>query len=181
MEEFIANENYDNVYHVTFVDVRKTTNLTDEGLQDIKNKQWVLRFATTDYSRKVIDEELYQYYKEEIKSTLVDNVTVLRLKFETAGQIYNMGVIDNKQSGDMNPDNETKTDVYVGFIRALANLLGTSDAGVIAILVVAVAIILLAIFAPNVLVSIFKFIWQIIVWIFKGLWWLITAPMELFK
>ena len=39
------------------------------------------------------------------------DVTILRLKFETDGIIYNLGVIDNKQTGSTNPSNETDIDV----------------------------------------------------------------------
>ena len=39
------------------------------------------------------------------KSTLISNVTILRLKFETDGITYNLGVIDNKQTGSTEPSN----------------------------------------------------------------------------
>ena len=38
-------------------------------------------------------------------STLVGDVTILRLKFETNGKVYNLGVIDNKQTGSDKPVN----------------------------------------------------------------------------
>ena len=43
--------------------------------------------------------------------TLVGDVTILRLKFETDGITYNLGVIDNKQTGGKEPSNETEIDV----------------------------------------------------------------------
>ena len=45
-------------------------------------------------------------FREE--STKVSDVTILRLKFETDGVVYNLGVVDNKQSpGEgQQPDNE---------------------------------------------------------------------------
>lgn len=39
------------------------------------------------------------------------DVTILRLKFETDGITYNLGVIDNKQSGSKDPSNETDIDI----------------------------------------------------------------------
>ena len=39
-------------------------------------------------------------------STLVGDVTILRLKFVTDGITYNLGVIDNKQTGGGEPSNE---------------------------------------------------------------------------
>ena len=38
---------------------------------------------------------------------MVGNVTILRLKFETDGITYNLGTIDNKQSGSDDPVNDT--------------------------------------------------------------------------
>ena len=181
VDEFIANENYDNVYHVTFVDVRQTTTLTNEGLQDIKNKQWILRFTTTDYSSEITEKVALQYYKEEIKSTLVDDVSILRLKFETAGQIYNLGVVDNKQAGDGEPDNETRTEAYIGFVRKLAKIFGTSDGVIIGVLIAIVLVILLAIWKPQVFVWIGKAIYYVLDFIFKGIWWLIECVLELFE
>ena len=45
------------------------------------------------------------YYHAE--TTMVGNVTILRLKFKTDGITYNLGVIDNKQTGSAEPSNST--------------------------------------------------------------------------
>ena len=42
---------------------------------------------------------------------MVGDVTILRLKFETDGIVYNLGVIDNKQTGSNQPSNVTKVSV----------------------------------------------------------------------
>ena len=66
----------------------------------IEGKNWVLRFAETDYKLVPgVSGVNHSYYTE------VSNVSILRLKFESEGITYNLGVIDNKQSGDLNPDN----------------------------------------------------------------------------
>lgn len=85
VDEFIANEK-----------------LTDEGLEDLENKSWVLRFYEADLSFVQNSNS----FREE--STKVSDVTILRLKFETDGKVYNLGVVDNKQSpGEgQQPDNE---------------------------------------------------------------------------
>lgn len=44
-------------------------------------------------------------------SSVVGDVTILRLKFETDGVIYNLGVIDNKQTGSTEPVNEVEYEV----------------------------------------------------------------------
>ena len=36
----------------------------------------------------------------------MSDVTILRLKFETDGVVYNLGVVDNKQTSSVIPDGE---------------------------------------------------------------------------
>ena len=85
---------------------KETEELTDEVLNELKGKQWVLRFADTDYSRYLERDPFgtsvigyTDYYTE------VSNVTILRLKFEKNGEVYNLGVVDNRQTGGDKPSN----------------------------------------------------------------------------
>ncbi|MDD6995045.1 MAG: hypothetical protein SPH68_03255, partial [Candidatus Borkfalkiaceae bacterium] len=105
VEEFIAGENRETIYHGAVLDVKTSSKLTDEALAELKGKKWVLRFAETQYTATSGQNYANEY------STLVGDVTILRLKFETDGVTYNLGVIDNKQSGGKDPVNETKVDV----------------------------------------------------------------------
>lgn len=76
--------------------------LSEETEANLKNKQWVLRFYESPY---------YEYSNFSFKdATRVNDVTILRLKFETDGKTYNLGVVDNKQEGDENPGNVTGGD-----------------------------------------------------------------------
>lgn len=76
--------------------------LTDETKQKLSDKKWVLRFYESEF--KTIPD-----FTGDIVSvgTIVEDVTILRLKFETDGVVYNLGVVDNKQSETMGqkPDN----------------------------------------------------------------------------
>ena len=105
VEDFIANENRDNIYHGAIIDVKYSTKLTDAAMQELQGKRWVLRFAETDYTFWTGDGAYGSF------ATLVGDVTILRLKFETDGITYNLGVIDNKQTGDKEPVNETEIEV----------------------------------------------------------------------
>ena len=101
IDDFISGENRENIYHGAIFDVTTSSKLTDAALNELKGKKWVLRFAETDYT-------LSSYPTSTIEnSTIVGDVTILRLKFETDGITYNLGVIDNKQSGSKDPVNET--------------------------------------------------------------------------
>lgn len=107
IDDFIKGENRENIYHGAVLDVKTSSKLTDEALTELKGKKWVLRFAETNYSLNgyASTGSTFESY------TLVGDVTILRLKFETDGITYNLGVIDNKQSGSKDPSNETDFDI----------------------------------------------------------------------
>ena len=95
--------------------------------------------------------------------SIISNVSILRLKFETDGVVYNLGVVDNKQTGDTLPDNYTKTTFE------LSNAFKT-------FLAILLFILLLIILWP-VLPYIFKFIG----WLIKGIWKIICLPFTAIK
>ena len=162
VEQFIAeNDLTQNVYSGAVIDVNVANKITDEGKAALQSKKWVLRFAETSYSLGGGYGSTYSF------STLVGDVTILRLKFETDGVTYNLGVIDNKQSGSDKPINEEK-------IQSEINNRGL---WIIIAIILIVALILLAPLLPTII----SFIGKLIVWIFKGLWWLISAPFRLIK
>lgn len=162
VEQFIAeNDLTQNVYSGAVIDVNVANKITDEGKAALQSKKWVLRFAETGYSLGGGYGSTYSF------STLVGDVTILRLKFETDGVTYNLGVIDNKQSGSGKPINEEE-------IQPEINNRGL---WIIIAIILIVALILLAPLLPVII----SFIGKLIVWIFKGLWWLISAPFRLIK
>lgn len=144
--------------------------LTEDAESNLQNMQWVLRFAETDYT------EYNGMFNPHYDATRISEVTILRLKFETNGIVYNLGVVDNKQTGDEVPENNQNTwfDVLMNWIIGI---------------VVTIAIIaIIAMLAPSVLPLIFKGIVAVIkyiglgIWyILKGIWWLIKKPFELFS
>lgn len=83
----------------------KTEKIKDSAIEQLKNKQWVLRFATSKITRIELNplNGVYDFYE-------VSDVTILRLKFMTAGKIYNLGVVDNKQTGSNIPSNIDQND-----------------------------------------------------------------------
>lgn len=148
VEDFIATEDREQIYHGAIIDVTTSTELTDEALTELKGKKWVLRFAETSYS--------YGSYTTGAStsfSTIVGDVTILRLKFETDGITYNLGVIDNKQSGSTNPSN--KTDITVE--------LNDNGKKILSFILLILAIVLLAPILPYVL---------------KAIVWIISLPFK---
>jgi hypothetical protein len=142
-------------------DFIKNEDLTDDGKADVANKQWVLRFYESDYSISSGLGSTTEY------STIVSEVTILRLKFETDGKVYNLGVVDNKQTGDGIPDNNNTNEISIlGNSKDLWSKLKV-------ILGLIVAVIILIVLAP------------LLVWVVGGIIkifvWLVKLPFKLFK
>ena len=151
--DFIATENRDNIYHGAILDVTYSTKLTDEALQALQGKHWVLRFAETEYTLWSGDSSYGKI------ATMVGDVTILRLKFETDGIVYNLGVIDNKQTGSPEPSNTTSVKVS----------LNDRGRGIVWLILLILLVILLAPILPYVI----QFIIFIISLPFRLIGWLI--------
>lgn len=78
--------------------------------EDIKNMKWVLRFyesAYVDTLQGFTSDSGFINYTGKHEYQIVSEVGFLRMKYEYEGDTYNLGVVANKQSGDLNPDNDT--------------------------------------------------------------------------
>lgn len=157
--------------------------LSETAKNGLAGKEWVLRFEETEVTigsaMGVVQEN----------GTYVSEVTILRLKFETDGKVYNLGVVDNKQSKppDAPPDNsdEQKPNLLEQFFAWLENVTGVPAWvwKMIAILIpIAILMPILAAIFPVVgvvLKWIVKGIGYLFYYLFKALWWLISAPFRL--
>lgn len=164
VESFIENEEED-------------LNLHDAKLSDLKGKQWILRFAKTkwDFDGTVGLGSWTESY------TKISNVTILRLKFETDGVVYNLGVVDNMQTGPDDPftNADTKIDDFVERMEEWFNKLFNGLSDFFTILLVAVIIILLAVIAAllmPVILAILKIVFKVLAWLLKVGWWLLCFP-----
>lgn len=164
VENFIANEDIEQtVYTGALINVSVANKITDEGKAALEGKQWILRFSETEYGTE--NGALGTMYQS---STIVGDVTILRLKFETDGVTYNLGVIDNKQSGDPdNPINEEEVKAEPSDIMKLIMLI----IGIVFI------VVLLVIIAP-VLPYVIKFVIWLICLPFRAIAKLIDAAKK---
>lgn len=87
--------------------------LTDAAKEQVKRKDWVLRFAQTPFTEVSGMSPGVRTFATEITE-----VTILRLKFETNDIQYNLGVVDNKQTGSDTPSNNPE-DLLDGFNAAI--------------------------------------------------------------
>lgn len=140
VDDFIKTEDRTTVYYGAVLNSKVSSKLTDEALNKLKGKKWVLRFTETSYDkspRSGMGAATYYH----AGTTMVGNVTILRLKFETDGITYNLGVIDNKQTGSTEPSNSTD-------IKVEPNATGK---GIIYLILFVLLLVLLAPLLPYVL------------------------------
>ena len=83
-----------------------------------------MRFAETEHTEFENASGLYSWNRYA-----VGNVTILRLKFVTAGVTYNLGVVDNMQTGSSIPSNITGTKIelsegFSDFLQILLIIVG---------------------------------------------------------
>lgn len=104
INEFIASENFENVYSYGLFNSKAQSPLTQEGKNNLKDCEWVIRFAETRY---FYDSQMSPPYITRREYYIVSDVTILRLEGISDGNEFNLGVVDNKQSGTPNdPDND---------------------------------------------------------------------------
>ena len=85
-------------YRIQSVADFKKENLSEETIEMLSDKQWVLRFLETDYTVSM------GAMRREYKSTVVSEASILRLKFITDNKVYDLGAVSDVVSGDTQPD-----------------------------------------------------------------------------
>lgn len=154
-------------------------NLTEETKQNLEGKQWVLRFKETERTQKAIS--VLGYTRYESTFTKVDNVTVLRLEFETDGIVYNLGAVGNVQSGDEWGGNQIKPDDKKSILEKFIDWLEKLGDKVKGInwwqwILIAVG----AIFVVGLIFSLIFFGVKVVLKVvFKVIWWLLTLPFRI--
>ncbi len=159
----------------TVSEFKKNNILTNIAEKELAGKEWVLRFAETDFSKT----GALTYYTE--KSTLVSEVTILRLHFKAVGKVYNLGVVDNKQTGSDNPVNRDDETLVSIIQRILKWLSKNWKLLVIVIVVIAVAAALIVAIvkkgAAVVFTAIGKALWFAIKYLFIGIGYVVASPV----
>lgn len=157
--------------------------LTDEIENNLTggNYSWVLRFWESDYTASLSGTTIPDYARYSV----VFDVTILRLKFETLGTVFNLGVVNNKvsHSGEVVPPANNSDNPFEKFFKPILDFFkGVGDAAasywwLFVIIGILVLLAVLSIFFPVFRV-VFKWIWAAIKWIFKILWYIISAPVR---
>lgn len=174
VNQFITDETRENTFVWGLLQADTYSRLTDEVEKKLKQMDYVLRFFESEYHyisqpRASFGATYYLYDCID-----VSNVSIINLKFETNGKVFNLGVVDNMQSGSDKPSNDYGEDVgWADWVKWLVSVL-------VMILILFLLIPFFPIIFPIV-VWVFKFIIKIVWYILKGIWWVITLPIEIFK
>lgn len=115
----LFGKTYERARIVSVDEFLQNEDLTADAQQNVSGKQWVLRFYETPYQADGTSFVESVFTGKKNIETKVNDVTLLRFEFKLDGQVYNLGVVDNKQSADDNQDNEPEKPFYERFWNAL--------------------------------------------------------------
>ncbi len=146
--------------------------LSPEAKKKLEDKQWVLRFAETEF------RQYDSLGSQTIYSTRVSDVTILRLMFETDGVVYNLGVVSDKVIPDTTPDGGTEYEKPQGCTSF--NLGDLWKYILLGIAVIAALVIVIAFFPHiiNLVIWLIKLLVKLAFAVIKGLWLIISAPFR---
>lgn len=87
--------------------------LVEDTTKALEDCSWVVRFLETTYVSEFISENpdlgISQHSVE--RKSYVLNIDVMRLKYETDGIVYNVGVVSNTVTGDLEPDGSNEPNI----------------------------------------------------------------------
>ena len=135
-------------------------NLTEAARTQIQGKQWILRFVDLPYTLTP------HLGGSEEKGTKVTKETILRLEFETNGERYNLGVVDNKQTGGNDPSNKPNVPNLWDWLAAVTGIPAWVWQMLAVIIPLLILLFILAIFFAPVRD------------ILGGVWFVITLPFR---
>lgn len=145
----------------------------DYELSNISNKQWVVAFAETAYTKTSVPFFFLDSACDKVteKGVKVSNVSIMRLNFKCQGETYNLGVVDNYQTGSIDPIFEGK-DGLEHTVDRIMELLEKIFAIVLFIILVVIIVFILNAVSP---------ISGILKYIFKGIKLVISLPFKVIK
>ncbi len=135
-------------------------NLTESARTQIQGKQWILRFVDLPYTLTP------HLGGSEEKGTKVTKETILRLEFETNGERFNLGVVDNKQTGGNDPSNKPNVPNLWDWLAAVTGIPAWVWQMLAVIIPLLILLFILAIFVAPVRD------------ILGGVWFVITLPFR---
>lgn len=168
----------------TVKEFSREVELTADEKQTLSKYDWILNFYESEYKNEAGGKDVlisgllpFGFIWTIINACtttgeLVFDVSLLRLEFKYDGQIYNLGVVSDVQTGTNKPTNGG-FDLFAWLADKLGVPVWAAKAifyGIIILIVLAIALPLLSAFFPVV--------GQVLLWIVKGLGYIISSPVR---
>ncbi len=173
--------------------------LTTDAENGLNGKKWVLNFATAPCEIKADSGGWGMLVAAllgggafvsdpTVRMTTVGDVSVLRLKFETDGKLYDLGAVDGVTTGSGKPSNRLpgydENNENFSVSRFLKDKTGVSLGGWIGIAVAVLALVLVIVLAcvyPPFAAALGKLFGSIgtgVLYVLQGVWWLVCLPFK---
>ena len=156
-------------FYRTFEDGKVAGISGSYSLSDIEARTWVLSYRQTPYDQV---NNVFEEWFDNTGGYWYDfDIVVLRLKFETKGNVYDLGTVSNKVNQDVTITGNTPK----GFWERLLDWIEENWEWIVIGGLVIIALIILAPFLPSIL----SFLVQLFVLFIKGLIWVLLLPVKL--
>lgn len=161
----------------------KDYNLTQGTKENLRDTKWVLSFYETQRRIKSDENDVWQVFNPigwafvgdyDFRYSKISDVMVLQLEFETAGQTFRLGVVDNKQTGSNVPGNEPTPDNPVNRFKKSLTTGTIVTIVVFTVVIIIVAIVLICIFVPGAAPMIGRGLLKV----GKGILWIVLLPFK---
>jgi len=162
----------------------REVDLTADEKQTLSKYDWILNFYESEFKNEAGGKDVlisgllpFGFIWTIINACtttgeLVFDVSLLRLEFKYDGNVYNLGVVSDVQTGTNKPTNGG-----FDFFAWLADKLGVPVWAAKAIFYGVIILIVLAIALPL-LSAFFPVVGEVLLWIVKGLGYIISAPVR---
>ena len=159
-EEFVNSfDGKSLIYSSSVLDASFGEVLTDDAKLALSNKDWVVRFADTEFWT-TSDINGNYFYESGVR---LSDVSILRIKCLSGDDVYNLGVVDNKQTGSLSPVGGFEYDVdfkLPSWLDGLKSWLdGLKDIAKLILLIVFIILMLPVVY----------YVLKFIVWVFKSI------------
>ncbi|MBQ9792891.1 MAG: hypothetical protein IJW32_04040 [Clostridia bacterium] len=164
--DFVSNLAENKAYNLA------KTDITSSLVSELSEMTHVLNFTTLKHDDSAVGI---------LKSKKVGDVSILRLKFETGGTLFEYGVVDNKTTGSTTPV------AMAGDSSLIDNIIGwfvNFFSDVKRVIIIVILVILFFIALPWILPCIppvLEFLFGLIKVVISFFIWLVTLPIKIFK
>ena len=164
-------------------DFNNSVDLDEAARKEVDKTKWVLVFLETAYTERQIDT--FGGRQITRTGTRVSEVTILRLKFVTAGKTYDLGTVSDKVTEGNNPSGGAHELGWLDLLCKWLEQVTGVPAWVWKIIICALPFVIVL----PILATVFPIVGQVLLWIVKGIgvafmwlckgvFWVVSLPFR---